>query len=113
MYNPDINEFEEVNTNKTPEILYVVTFMASGNNTDCIGVFRNYHEALGRAFEFIAEAVDTGEGYKISIPKELDEEVARLHLAACGAKLTKLTKRQADYIGVNVNGPFKPDYYRY
>ena len=49
----------------------------------------------------------------IRLPKELDEEVARLHLAACGAKLTKLTKRQADYIGVDVNGPFKPDYYRY
>lgn len=47
------------------------------------------------------------------LPKELDEEVARLHLAACGAKLTKLTKRQADYIGVDVKGPFKPDYYRY
>ena len=47
------------------------------------------------------------------LPKELDEEVARLHLAACGAKLTKLTKSQADYIGVSVNGPFKPDYYRY
>jgi len=49
----------------------------------------------------------------VRLPKELDEEVARLHLAACGAKLTKLTKRQADYIGVNPNGPFKPDYYRY
>ena len=49
----------------------------------------------------------------VRLPKELDEEVARLHLAACGAKLTKLTKRQADYIGVGVNGPFKPDYYRY
>ncbi len=49
----------------------------------------------------------------VRLPKELDEEVARLHLAACGAKLTKLTKRQADYIGVDINGPFKPDYYRY
>ena len=49
----------------------------------------------------------------VRLPKELDEEVARLHLAACGAKLTKLTKRQADYIGVSPNGPFKPDYYRY
>ena len=49
----------------------------------------------------------------IRLPKQLDEEVARLHLAARGAKLTKLTKRQADYIGVSVNGPFKPDYYRY
>ena len=90
MYNPDINEFEEVNTNKTPEILYVVTFMASGNNTDCIGVFRNYHEALGRAFEFIAEAVDTGEGYKISIPKELDEERGEM-IEAFDAEGDKIT----------------------
>ena len=49
----------------------------------------------------------------VRLPKELDEEVARLHLAACGAKLTKLTKRQADYIGVDVKGPYKPDHYRY
>ncbi len=49
----------------------------------------------------------------VRLPKKLDEEVARLHLAARGAKLTKLTKRQAAYIGVPVSGPFKPDYYRY
>jgi len=49
----------------------------------------------------------------LRLPKKLDEEVARLHLAARGAKLTKLTKRQADYIGVQVEGPYKPDYYRY
>ncbi|MBR4159908.1 MAG: adenosylhomocysteinase, partial [Spirochaetia bacterium] len=47
------------------------------------------------------------------IPKKLDEEVARLHLGKIGVKLTKLTKAQADYIGVPVEGPFKPDYYRY
>ncbi len=47
------------------------------------------------------------------LPKELDEEVARLHLERLGAKLTKLSKDQADYIGVPVNGPFKPDHYRY
>lgn len=47
------------------------------------------------------------------LPKELDEEVARLHLGQLGAKLTKLTQKQADYIGVPVDGPFKPDYYRY
>ena len=47
------------------------------------------------------------------LPKKLDEEVARLHLAKLGVKLTKLTKEQADYIGVSVNGPFKPDHYRY
>ena len=47
------------------------------------------------------------------LPKTLDEEVARLHLDKIGVKLTKLTAEQADYIGVGVNGPFKPDYYRY
>jgi adenosylhomocysteinase len=47
------------------------------------------------------------------LPKHLDEEVARLHLEKLGVKLTKLTKEQAEYIGVPVNGPFKPDHYRY
>ena len=47
------------------------------------------------------------------LPKHLDEKVARLHLDALGVKLTTLTKRQADYIGVPVEGPFKPDSYRY
>lgn len=47
------------------------------------------------------------------MPKELDEKVASLHLAALGVKLTKLSERQARYIGVNVNGPFKVDHYRY
>lgn len=47
------------------------------------------------------------------LPKHLDEEVARLHLERVGAKLTKLTAVQAKYLGVNVNGPFKPEYYRY
>lgn len=47
------------------------------------------------------------------LPKHLDEKVARLHLKRIGAKLTKLTKEQADYIGVSVNGPYKPEHYRY
>lgn len=47
------------------------------------------------------------------LPKKLDEEVARLHLDQLGVKLTKLTPVQADYIGVSVDGPYKPDYYRY
>jgi adenosylhomocysteinase len=47
------------------------------------------------------------------LPKHLDEKVARLHLDALGVKLTTLTKKQADYIGVAVEGPFKPDSYRY
>jgi len=47
------------------------------------------------------------------LPKHLDEQVARLHLDHLGVKLTKLTKDQADYIGVPVDGPYKPDHYRY
>lgn len=47
------------------------------------------------------------------LPKTLDEKVARLHLDKLGVKLTKLTKKQADYINVNVNGPFKDNHYRY
>jgi adenosylhomocysteinase len=47
------------------------------------------------------------------LPKKLDEEVARLHLAQIGVKLTKLTPEQAAYIGVPVEGPYKPDHYRY
>lgn len=47
------------------------------------------------------------------LPKSLDEMVARLHLKKIGANLTELTKEQADYIGVAVSGPYKPDYYRY
>jgi len=48
-----------------------------------------------------------------TLPKHLDEEVARLHLEQLGAKLTKLTQRQAEYLGVPVSGPFKPEHYRY
>ena len=47
------------------------------------------------------------------LPKHLDEEVARLHLEKIGAHLTELSERQASYIGVPVNGPYKPDHYRY
>ena len=55
---------------------------------------------------------DFKEGVHV-LPKDLDEDVARLHLDHLGVKLTKLTKKQADYIGVNEKGPFKSDQYRY
>ncbi|HPS55639.1 MAG TPA: adenosylhomocysteinase [Sedimentisphaerales bacterium] len=48
-----------------------------------------------------------------TLPKKLDEEVARLHLKALNANLTKLTQKQADYLGIDVDGPFKSEYYRY
>ena len=47
------------------------------------------------------------------LPKHLDEQVARLHLAKVGVQLDELTEEQAKYIVVKVKGPFKPDYYRY
>jgi adenosylhomocysteinase len=48
-----------------------------------------------------------------TLPKTLDEEVARLHLGKIGVQLTELTPEQADYIGVPVAGPYKPEHYRY
>jgi adenosylhomocysteinase len=48
-----------------------------------------------------------------TLPKHLDEEVARLHLEKLGAKLTKLTRAQAEYMGVPMDGPYKPEIYRY
>ena len=47
------------------------------------------------------------------LPKRLDEKVARLHLGKLGVKLTQLTVKQAEYLGLPVEGPFKPDFYRY
>ncbi|HAR51498.1 MAG TPA: adenosylhomocysteinase, partial [Roseovarius nubinhibens] len=57
-----------------------------------------------------------GEAYDNNVyilPKHLDEKVARLHLDRIGVKLTKLGADQAAYIGVDVDGPFKPEHYRY
>jgi adenosylhomocysteinase len=48
-----------------------------------------------------------------TLPKHLDEKVAKLHLAKIGVELEQLSQEQADYIGVKVEGPYKPDYYRY
>ena len=61
----------------------------------------------------IALAVDTPEVGVYMLPKELDEEVARLHLDHLGVVLTELSDEQADYIGVPKEGPYKPDHYRY
>jgi len=53
-------------------------------------------------------------GQKVyTLPKKLDEDVARLHLAQLGAKLTKLRPDQAEYLGIDADGPYKSDHYRY
>ncbi|HEY3856973.1 MAG TPA: adenosylhomocysteinase [Verrucomicrobiae bacterium] len=56
---------------------------------------------------------DTYKAEVYRLPKKLDEEVARLHLEKIGVKLTQLTKKQADYLGVSPDGPYKPEHYRY
>jgi len=56
---------------------------------------------------------DTYKPNVYTLPKKLDEEVARLHLEKIGAKLTRLSPKQAEYLGVSVDGPYKPDHYRY
>ena len=48
-----------------------------------------------------------------TLPKHLDEKVARLHLGALGVELTELNKKQAEYLGVHIEGPYKSDQYRY
>ena len=62
------------------------------------------------------ELFSNSDAYKNEVyvlPKHLDEKVARLHLAKIGAQLTTLTPEQADYLGLKVDGPYKPDHYRY
>ena len=62
------------------------------------------------------ELYTKGDDYKNEVyvlPKHLDEKVARLHLDKLGVHLTKLNDKQASYIGVSLEGPFKPDHYRY
>jgi adenosylhomocysteinase len=56
---------------------------------------------------------DTYEKTVYRLPKQLDEEVARLHLDKIGVKLTTLTRAQAEYLGVAPEGPYKPEHYRY
>jgi adenosylhomocysteinase len=68
--------------------------------------------------QVIAQIALWSEGNKYSVgvhmlPKELDEQVARLHLDKLGIKLTTLTPAQAEYLGISINGPYKPDHYRY
>ena len=62
--------------------------------------------------EFFTNA-DAYENKVYMLPKQLDEKVARLHLTKISVYLTELSKEQADYINVSVDGPYKPDHYRY
>jgi len=62
------------------------------------------------------ELFSNGDNYENKVfvlPKQLDEKVARLHLQKIGAHLTELTTEQAEYLGIPMEGPYKPDHYRY
>ena len=76
--------------------------------------FSNQTIAQVELFTKTDEYVDEeGEPKVETLPKHLDEKVAKLHLEALGVELTELTKEQAEYLGVDVAGPYKPDHYRY
>ena len=73
-------------------------------------------ERSGLTLAQIALATETAKydiGKVYTLPKKLDEEVARLHLEKLGVHLTELTAKQAEYMGIPVDGPFKPEMYRY
>jgi adenosylhomocysteinase len=72
------------------------------------------NQALAQIELWVEKGKGTYEHGKVYVlPKILDEKVARLHLGALGARLTVLSKEQSDYVGIPVNGPYKPDSYRY
>lgn len=95
-----------------------VTLLADGRlvNLGCATGHPSFVMSNSFTNQTLAQIELFNNNYEVGVyrlPKELDEEVARLHLASVGAHLTTLSKQQADYIGVDVKGPFKPDYYRY
>ncbi len=71
------------------------------------------NQVLAQIELFNAPSLESMKRPVYTLPKRLDEKVAALHLAKVGAKLTKLTEKQAEYIGVSDQGPFKHDLYRY
>lgn len=95
-----------------------VTLLADGRlvNLGCATGHPSFVMSNSFTNQTLAQIELFNNNYEVGVyrlPKELDEEVARLHLASVGAHLTTLSKQQADYIGVDVKGPFKPEYYRY
>ena len=85
-------------------------------NLGCATGHPNFVMSCSFANQTLAQIILAKEKMPVCVkrlPKEFDEEVARLHLEKCGAVLTKLTQEQADYIGVPMEGPYKPEHYRY
>jgi adenosylhomocysteinase len=85
--------------------------MSSSFTNQCMAQMALWQSATKGKDEVTGMSYEAGKVYVL--PKKLDEKVARLHLAKVGVKLTQLTEKQAAYMGVAVDGPFKPDHYRY
>ena len=122
----DLNEFKEAKRiNIKPQVdKYVfddghsIYILAEGRlvNLGCATGHPSFVMSNSFSNQTLAQIELWKNNYELGVyrlPKQLDEEVARLHLGQIGVKLTKLTKEQADYIGVPENGPYKPDHYRY
>ena len=76
-------------------------------------MFNSFTNQVLAQIELWTNGAKYKKGKVYTLPKLLDEEVARLHLAKVGAELDELTEEQAKYLGINTSGPFKPDNYRY
>jgi adenosylhomocysteinase len=85
--------------------------MSNSFSNQTIAQMALWANAIKGKDEMTGMKFETGKVYVL--PKKLDEKVARLHLGKLGVKLTHLSKEQASYLGVAVEGPFKPDHYRY
>jgi adenosylhomocysteinase len=118
---PQVHEFKFKNTTHGPKGGgHSILLLAEGRlvNLGCATGHPSFVMSASFTNQVMAqiELHENAEKYGKSVtvlPKHLDEKVARLHLDKFGAKLTVLTKEQADYIGVPVEGPYKPDHYRY
>ena len=120
-----LREFEWTNLKPQVDLVHLdngrdIILLAEGRllNLGCATGHSSFVMSTSFTNQVIAqiELWDNHENYKHEVyvlPKELDEEVARLHLEKVGAKLTTLTQKQADYLGVPIEGPYKDDSYRY
>ncbi len=115
---PQVDEWKFPSTKETPG--HSIIILAEGRllNLGCATghpsfVMSNSFTNQVMAQLEIFQHPDFYERKVYTLPKHLDEEVARLHLEKLGVKLTTLTEEQADYLGIPVSGPYKPDHYRY
>ncbi|GAA3284974.1 adenosylhomocysteinase [Nesterenkonia halobia] len=118
---PQVHEWRFADTGRSIIVLSEGRLLNLGNATGhpsfvMSSSFANQTIAQIELFRKTAPGYTGEDGYTTDVhvlPKVLDEKVARLHLGALGAELTELTKEQAEYLGVDVAGPYKPEHYRY